>query len=74
MGEKLSPATSKEVVKIVHHLGFRLIRQSGSHALYRHGDGRWVTIPMHSGDLGKGLLRKIIKDLDLSVEEFNELK
>lgn len=29
---------------------------------------------MHSGDLGKGLLRKIIKDLDLSVEEFNKLR
>jgi len=71
MGQGLSSATPKEVVRIAHRLGFRLIRQSGSHAIYRHPDGRWLTIPMHSGDLGKGLLRKLIKDLDLTVEEFN---
>ncbi len=72
MGERLSPATPKEVVKIIHRFGFRFIRQTGSHAVYRHQDGRWTTVPMHSGDLGKGLLRKIIKDLDLTVEEFNK--
>lgn len=74
MGERLSPTASKEVVKIAHRLGFKFIRQSGSHAVYRHPDGRWITVPMHSGDLGKGLLRKIIKDLDLNVEEFNKLR
>ena len=74
MGQRLSPATPKEVVRIVHRLGFRLIRQSGSHAVYRHPDGRWITVPMHAGDLGKGLLRKIINDLGMTVEAFNHLR
>ena len=74
MGGKLSPVTARDLARIVQRQGFRWKRQSGSHAGYEHEDGRRILIPMHSGDLGKGLLRKIIKDLGLSVEEFNNLK
>jgi predicted RNA binding protein YcfA (HicA-like mRNA interferase family) len=74
MGGKLSPVTARDLARIVHRQGFFWKRQSGSHAGYEHKDGRRILIPMHSGDLGKGLLRKIIKDLGLSVEEFNDLR
>ena len=74
MGERLSPITARELVRIVQREGFRFKRQSGSHAGYEHEDGRRILIPIHSGDMGKGLLRKIIKDLGLSVEEFNDLR
>jgi hypothetical protein len=35
-------------------------------------DGRYTTIPVHSGkDIPKGLLRKIIReDLEMTLEEF----
>ena len=40
----------------------------------RHQDSRVVTIPVHRGKtIGKGLLRKILRDTELSVEEFIEL-
>ena len=72
---KLKPIKSEQLVKIVERLGFVKIRQSGSHAIYRHPDGRWTTIPIHRGkDIGVGLLRKILKDIDISVEEFNEMR
>jgi len=48
-----------------------MIRQSGSHIVLRHPDGRWTTVPIHrSKDVAKGTLRKIIKDAGVSVEEF----
>jgi len=40
----------------------------------KHPDGRVVTIPVHSGqDIGRGLLRKILRDAELTWEEFLEL-
>jgi predicted RNA binding protein YcfA (HicA-like mRNA interferase family) len=74
MGERLPPITARELARIVQKQGFRFKRPSGSHAGYEREDGRRVLIPMHGGDMGKGLLRKIIKDLGLSVEEFNDLR
>ncbi len=72
---KLKPIKPEQLVKIVERLGFVKIRQSGSHAIYRHPDGRWTTIPLHKGkEIGVGLLRKILKDIDISVEEFNEMR
>ncbi|MCB4757369.1 MAG: type II toxin-antitoxin system HicA family toxin [Elusimicrobia bacterium] len=47
--------------KILRHLGFLLLRQKGSHAYFRHPDGRSTVAPMHRGeDLGRGLIRAIL--------------
>ena len=57
---------------VLESIGFRRIRQSGSHATYRHPDGQWTIVPVHPGKtIPKGTLRKIIRDAGLSVEEFN---
>ena len=72
---KLRPAKPKEVERVLEKLGFQLIRQSGSHAVFRHPDGRWTTVPLHPGkDVAKGTLRKIIKDLGITVDEFEALR
>jgi predicted RNA binding protein YcfA (HicA-like mRNA interferase family) len=43
--------------------------------IFHHSDGRWTTVPVHkSKDLGKGILRKIIKDAEISVDEFERLR
>ena len=55
------PRTSQEVARLAEQRGFRQVRQSGSHRIYRHQDGRHVIIPMHPGDLAPGTLRKILK-------------
>ena len=70
---KLRPAKPDEVMRMLEKLGFIFIRQSGSHAVYHHTDCRWTTVPVHKGkDLGKGILRKIIKDVKISVGEFEK--
>ena len=72
---KLRPCRPDEVIRVLEKLGFTRIRQSGSHAVFHHTDGRWTTVPVHRGkDLGKGILRKILKDASLSADEFEKLR
>ena len=52
-------------------LGFARLRQKGSHVFYRHPDGRTTTVPHHAGrDLARPLLRDILREIELSPEEF----
>ena len=61
----------REIVAIPEKLGFREIRQRGSHIQFRHPDNRCTTVPFHSGrDISPILLRQIAKDISLTVEEF----
>jgi predicted RNA binding protein YcfA (HicA-like mRNA interferase family) len=71
---KLPVVTARQVTKVLERLGFQRIRQSGSHATYRHPDGRWTIVSVHGGKtIPGGTLRKIIRDTGLTVEEFSEL-
>jgi predicted RNA binding protein YcfA (HicA-like mRNA interferase family) len=59
-----------EVCRLLERLGFSAVRQRGSHIQYRHADGRGTTVPMHKGrDIAPALLRKIVRDIGLTVEE-----
>jgi len=60
--------------KLVFKLGFTKMRQKGSHVFYRHTDGRTTTIPFHTGkDIPRPLLRKILNEVKISVDEYNDL-
>jgi len=68
---KLPAATAKDLVSVAERLGFVFRRQRGSHAIYvRQSDQTRVVIPMHRGELKRKILRAIIQDLKISVEEF----
>ena len=73
--KKIPTLKCEELVKFLESLGFKKIRQKGSHIRFRHLDGRVTTVPFHRGkEIPKGLLRKIIReDLELTLEEFIEL-
>lgn len=72
---KITPLKPTEVIRILGHFGFERIRQKGSHIYFRHPDGRSTVIPFHKGeDIGKGLLSEILKDIELSWEEFISAK
>ena len=60
----------REVVALLEGLGFVEARQRGSHKQFRHTDGRSTTVPFHSGrDISPTLLRKIARDIGLTVDE-----
>ena len=62
------------LVRALERAGFALVRQRGSHIFLRHPDGRTTVVPVHKGeDLGRGILRKILRDAELTPEEFVEL-
>jgi predicted RNA binding protein YcfA (HicA-like mRNA interferase family) len=70
MTPRLPSMTAASLVRILEQRGFERVRQSGSHLVLRHGDGRRVTVPMHkSRDLGRGLLARIMKDADLTIDD-----
>ena len=70
----LRPLPARKVIKILSRLGFKTVRQRGSHVILKHPDGRVTVIPIHSGeDIGRGLLSKIIKDAKITREQFLEL-
>ena len=51
------------------------VRQKGSHVRLEHPDGRKTSVPIHSGEnVGVGLLRKILRDINLTPNQFNSLK
>ncbi|HEY3323344.1 MAG TPA: type II toxin-antitoxin system HicA family toxin [Planctomycetota bacterium] len=74
MSGRLRQVTADEAARVARMLGFVLARQKGSHASYkRAADQRLVVIPMHRGNLKPGTLHRILKDLNLSPDEFAEL-
>ncbi len=74
MGPRLPPVKPRQVIKVLETVGFERVRQSGSHATFRHPDGRWTIVSIHPGKtIPRGTLRKIIRDAGLTVEEFIEM-
>ena len=72
---KLKPISSKQLIKIIEKLGFKFLRQKGSHATFTDNKGKIVVIPIHSGrKIDRGLLLKIIKkELKITRKEFENL-
>lgn len=71
---KLVPIKPKKLMKILLGLGFTERDAEGSHVFLRHADGRTTVIPMHNRELSRGLLRKILNDVQLTVEEYDRLR
>jgi predicted RNA binding protein YcfA (HicA-like mRNA interferase family) len=71
---KLTIISSKDMAKILESLEFKEIRQKGSHKSYKHADGRTTVVPFHGEDLGRGLIRKILKDIEITPDEYEELR
>lgn len=67
---RLPRLKGKELIRILEKIGFGVVRTRGSHVFLRHADGRVTTVPVHSGEtIGPGLLRSILRDVEMSVEE-----
>jgi len=72
---KLPQISAKELAKILDKLGFKFIRQEGSHTLFKHSDGRMTVVPNHPGEnIGRGLLLKTSKMLFVYPMSFNSQK
>jgi predicted RNA binding protein YcfA (HicA-like mRNA interferase family) len=71
---RLPRLKGKELVRALERAGFVVERTRGSHLFLRHPDGRTTTVPIHSGEtIGPGLLRAILRDVELSADELADL-
>jgi len=72
--DAIKPLSARKVIRALENIGFRQIRQKGSHLFMRHPDGRTTLIPIHPGEkIGKGMIRKITNDAELTRDEWFEL-
>ena len=73
MGNDLKLCSGTEAVRKLQKAGWTSVRQKGSHVMLTKPGYQWtLSVPQHK-ELGPGLLRKLLRQADISVEEFNEL-
>lgn len=73
MGASLRLCSGAEVVQKFRRAGWTVARQRGSHVMMvKSGYEYTLSIPQHE-ELGPGLLRKLIRQAGVTVEEFNSL-
>jgi predicted RNA binding protein YcfA (HicA-like mRNA interferase family) len=66
--------TGNNLIRVLEVLGFAVIRVRGSHHFLRHTDGRGTVVPAHAGEIiGPGLLQKVLRDCQVSVEDLRRL-
>ena len=65
---ELPRISGKEAIRAFERLGFRQVRQKGSHVVLRK-DAKGCVIPLHSS-LATGTLRGAIRHAGVTVEDF----
>lgn len=65
----------RKVIAALERHGFYLVRSTGGHDHFRHPDkpGVLVTVPKHRGDLKRSVLRSILDQAELTLDEFQDL-
>ncbi len=71
---KLALIKPNKLRKILLDLGFIERDAEGSHVFFEHKDGRTTVVPMKRTEISRGLLRKILNDCNISIEEYNRLR
>jgi predicted RNA binding protein YcfA (HicA-like mRNA interferase family) len=69
---KLPVLKPRQVVAALEKAGFRQVRQKGSHIQFKRGN-LLVTVPNHPGDLNPQVLHSILRQSQMTAEEFIEL-
>ena len=66
--------TGDGLIAALERVGFCVLRVKGSHHFLRHEDGRSTVVPVHSGEtIGPGLLHRILRDCQLTVDQLTRL-
>jgi predicted RNA binding protein YcfA (HicA-like mRNA interferase family) len=73
MEDILKLCSGAEAVRKLQKAGWNIARQKGSHVMLTKPGYPWtLSIPQHK-ELGPGILRKLIRQANLSLKEFNDL-
>lgn len=67
--------SGKKLLKILLKHGYRALRKKGSHVFVESADGMHGTVvPIHGNeDLGKGIIKSILNDLELGADDLEKM-
>ena len=72
---KLVPILPKNFIKILQKKGYFVDHQTGSHViLYKNNHSVPLVVPKHNKQLKIGLLRGILRQTEISLEEYERLR
>jgi len=70
---KLRLVTCGELKKVAESCGFEWQRCQGSHNTFKNSEGRIIVIPDHGAQvIVRPLLRKLLRDMGISVDEYHK--
>ncbi|MGC2424580.1 MAG: type II toxin-antitoxin system HicA family toxin [Nitrospirota bacterium] len=75
MTPPLPVVSGKEVIRALEKIGYVSVRQKGSHVRLiddTNPEHKPVTVPLHK-EIDKGLLRAIIRDANITLDDFMRL-
>ena len=70
---RLSNISGKKAIKIFEKLGYIQDHQTGSHVILWHPEKSSLSIPNHK-ELAPGLLRSLIRQAGITIDEFLSYK
>jgi predicted RNA binding protein YcfA (HicA-like mRNA interferase family) len=71
---RLPAVRPRQLIRVLQKKGWVQVRTKGSHRYFSHPDHQnLISVPVHPGDLKRGLLAGILKDAGISREEFLRL-
>ena len=69
---RLPVISGDEFVRVMRRIGYTLDHTRGSHMILVHPLRRRLSVPRHQ-ELGRGMLRRLLRDADVSRDEFARL-
>jgi predicted RNA binding protein YcfA (HicA-like mRNA interferase family) len=75
MSRQLPVLRPRAVIRALERAGFVLLRVKSSHHYFEHPDrpDLLVCVPHHPGDIKRAVMRSILRQADLTVQEFLDL-
>jgi predicted RNA binding protein YcfA (HicA-like mRNA interferase family) len=71
---KLRLVTFRELSRVAEKVGFHSVRREGSHNAFCNSAGRIIVFPDHDSQvIVRPLLRKILRDMGLSLEGYHKI-
>ncbi|MBE7498997.1 MAG: type II toxin-antitoxin system HicA family toxin [Verrucomicrobiales bacterium] len=72
---RLPSVTARQLIRVLQKVGFEEHHQRGSHRhLYHTRLNKWVTVPVHRGDIKRPLVVAILKQAGISEDQFRALR
>ena len=70
---KLTPVSYRELARKLKRAGYIEIRTNRHPVYYLAAENLTIPVPQHPGDVPKGTLRAIVREMGITVEAFNAL-